>query len=288
MIFSMTGFAAQQVKVEAGTLVIELRSVNHRYLELHLRIDDTLRVFEPKLREVVAGRLGRGKVECRLALHGNESVAAEDEVSQSALARLAVLDKKVRHYFPESSPLTVAEVLRWPGVLATELVLTDDLADDVMATLDGALTELAESRAREGEKLKELILDRTSQMEILVEKVRPHIPALVRSYQEKLASRLRDAMQVADNERIGQELALFAQKIDVDEELSRLGAHLQEVRRVLAAGGIVGKRLDFLMQELNREANTLGAKSVATEISQTAMELKVLIEQMREQVQNIE
>jgi uncharacterized protein (TIGR00255 family) len=182
----------------------------------------------------------------------------------------------------------VAEVLHWPGVLATEQVPPENLTNDVAALLDKALSDLTDSRAREGEKLKELILDRALQIEILVQQVRPQLPVLMRAYQEKLAARLRDAMQVADNERISQELALFAQKIDVDEELSRLNTHLQELRRVLTAGGIVGKRLDFLMQELNREANTLGAKSVATEVSQTSMELKVLIEQMREQIQNIE
>jgi uncharacterized protein (TIGR00255 family) len=287
MIFSMTGFAAQQREVGAGTLIIELRSVNHRYLELQLRIDENLRAFEPRLREAVAACLGRGKVECRLALHAKEG-AVESEVSVHALACLATLSKAVLHHFPDSRPLSVAEVLRWPGVLAAEQVSAQALAADVAALLDEALVELTDSRAREGEKMKAHILDRASQMEALVEKVRPHLPILLQAYQEKLATRLREAMQVADDERIRQELAIFTQKIDVDEELSRLVAHLQEVRRVLAAGGSAGKRLDFLMQELNREANTLGAKSVATETSQVSMELKVLIEQMREQVQNIE
>ena len=169
-----------------------------------------------------------------------------------------------------------------------EQIPADALADDVGALLGEALEELTSSRSREGEKLKAMILDRVAQMEALVEKVRPLLPRLQQVYQEKLATRLRDAMQVADDERIRQELAIFAQKIDVDEELSRLTTHLHEVRRILSAGGAVGKRLDFLMQELNREANTLGSKSIATETSQVSMELKVLIEQMREQIQNIE
>ena len=288
MIFSMTGFAATQREVAAGALMVELRSVNHRYLELHLRIDDVLRKSEPYLRETITARLGRGKVECRVALHTREGNATEAEINLAALSRLAHLSNTVRHHVPETGAMTVADILRWPGILQTEQVSAEALATDVAVLLDLALQELTDSRAREGEKLKIMILERAAQMEALVEKVRPHLPALLQAYQEKLAARLREAMQVADDDRLRQELAIFAQKIDVDEELSRLVTHLQEVRRVLGAGGAVGKRLDFLMQELNREANTLGSKSVATETSQVSMELKVLIEQMREQIQNIE
>jgi uncharacterized protein (TIGR00255 family) len=288
MIYSMTGFAANTCEVATGTLSLELRSVNHRYLELQVRIDEELRAFEPMLREVVAARLGRGKVECRLVLHAQAGTATEMEVNNTALNRLATVSKAVSQFFPDSSPLSVAEILRWPGVLSTEPVPADELTKDVQALLKTTLDELTSSRAREGEKLKMLILERSAQIETLVDKVRPLLPMLLQSYQEKLATRLREAMQIADDERIRQELAIFAQKIDVDEELSRLTTHLQELRRVLTAGGVVGKRLDFLMQELNREANTLGSKSIASETSQVSMELKVLIEQMREQVQNIE
>lgn len=288
MIFSMTGFAATQREVAAGTLMIELRSVNHRYLELQLRIDDALRNCEPAVREAIAAKLGRGKVECRLVLHDREGAATEAELNLTALSRLAHLSSTVRQQMPEASAMTVTEILRWPGVLQSAQMAPDELSTAVGELLEQALQDMADSRAREGEKLKAMILDRAAQMRVLVEKVRPLLPTLLKAYQEKLAMRLREAMQVADDERIHQELALYAQKIDVDEELSRLTAHLQEVRRVLDKGGAVGKRLDFLMQELNREANTLGSKSVATETSQTSMELKVLIEQMREQIQNIE
>ena len=288
MIFSMTGFAVQQREVAGGTLILELRSVNHRYLELQLRIDEGLRSYEPLLREAITSHVGRGKIECRLVLRESNETATEPRVSEITLARLATLSETVRRHFPDSVPLSVSEVLHWPGVFSTEQVLPETLTADVTDILDKALGELVAARSREGEKLLALILERTTQIEALVEQVRPHLPVLLQAYQERLAIRLREAMLASDDERIRQELAIFAQKIDVDEELSRLITHLHEVRRVLATGGAVGKRLDFLMQELNREANTLGSKSVATETSRVSMELKVLIEQMREQIQNIE
>jgi uncharacterized protein (TIGR00255 family) len=288
MIYSMTGFAAAQSETAAGTLVVEMRSVNHRYLELHLRLDDALRVFEPQVREAISARLGRGKVEFRASLIAPSGESAPAELSANALEQLASLSASVQQSFPQSRPLSVADILRWPGVLRTEQVSVDALHTGLLAALEQVVAELTASREREGGKLAAIMLDRVAQMETLVARVRPLLPALLQTYQEKLASRIREALQTADEGRIHQELALYAQKIDVDEELGRLTTHLQEVRRVLAAGGTAGKRLDFLMQELNREANTLGSKSVSSETSQTSMELKVLIEQIREQVQNIE
>ncbi len=240
------------------------------------------------MREAIAARLGRGKVECRVSLIAPTSAAMAAEINVGMLDQLALMSAAVQQRFPQSSPMAVADILRWPGVLITEPVSGESLAADLMTVLQQCLDELAASRAREGEKLKALILERVAAMEAQVAKVRPLLPGLMQAYQEKLAVRLREAMQTVDDERIRQELALFAQKIDVDEELGRLTTHLQEVKRILAAGGAVGKRLDFLMQELNREANTLGSKSVSTDTSQVSMELKVLIEQMREQIQNLE
>ena len=288
MIFSMTGFAFQQRNVAGGTLILELRSVNHRYLELQLRIDEGLRSYEPLLRETITARIGRGKIECRLVLRESAQPETEPCVNETILMQLVSLSETIQSRFPDSIPLSVAEVLHWPGVISTEHILPETLTANVAGILDEALEELLAARSREGEKLLALILERTAQIETLVEQVRPHLPMLLLAYQEKLAIRLREAMLTSDDERIRQELAIFAQKIDVDEELSRLITHLHEVRRVLATGGAVGKRLDFLMQELNREANTLGSKSVATETSHVSMELKVLIEQIREQIQNIE
>jgi uncharacterized protein (TIGR00255 family) len=288
MIVSMTGFAARELAVAGGTLLLELRAVNHRYLELHLRVDEALRSFEPAMREAIAARLGRGKVECRVSLAVASSAAANAQIDPAALEQLVQLSCAIQQHFPQSQPLNVADILRWPGVLATEDVSRETLGADLLGLLAQGLQDLADSRAREGEKLKALILERVALMETQLARVRPLLPVLMQTYQDKLATRLREAMQGVDDERVRHELALFAQKIDVDEELGRLTTHLQEVRRILAAGGAVGKRLDFLMQELNREANTLGSKSVSTETSQVSMELKVLIEQMREQIQNIE
>lgn len=288
MIYSMTGFAVAQRDTAAGTLIIELRAVNHRYLELHLRLDDTLRAFEPQLREAISARLGRGKVECRASLIARSGESAKVEMSEAMLTQLAALSETAQRHFPQSRPLSLADILRWPGVLVTDSVAPDALGPDLSAALEQCLHELSASREREGAKTAAIMLDRVAQMEALVIKVRPLLPALIKAYQDKLAAKFSEILQTDDDVRIHQELALYAQKIDVDEELVRLTTHLQEVRRILTAGGAVGKRLDFLMQELNREANTLGSKSVSSETSQVSMELKVLIDQIREQVQNVE
>jgi uncharacterized protein (TIGR00255 family) len=287
-ICSMTGYAVVQSECMAGTLTVELRSVNHRYLELQLRLDDALRMFEPQLREMIAARVGRGKVECRVGLQTSSGEAIKAEPDRTMLKHLARMSEMVLEYFPDSRPLSIADILRWPGVLVTHEVEPEALGRELMRVMALCLDELTSSREREGARLAAAMLERVSRMEMLADKVRPLLPGLLRTYQEKLAARLREVLQSADDARIHQELALYAQKIDVDEELERLGAHLQEVRRVLDAGGAVGRRLDFLMQELNREANTLGSKSVSSETSQVSMELKVLIEQVREQIQNVE
>ena len=182
----------------------------------------------------------------------------------------------------------MADVLRWNGVLETPTASADELRATLLDLLQTVLQEFSASRAREGEKLKDFLLQRVDKIEALRNAVMPHVPAAIAAYEQKIIARLREAMQNTDDERIRQELALFATKIDVDEELSRLASHLGEMRRILSLGGAVGKRLDFLMQELNREANTLGSKSVDAEVSRSAMEMKILIEQMREQIQNLE
>src|SRR3989344_2540447 len=288
MIFSMTGFAALERETTNGVLIVELRSVNHRYLELQLKLDDSLRGFEPLVRELVTAKLGRGKVECRLSLMQRVDQARQAELDDSVLQQLAKMTAKAQQHFPQSQPLSVADILRWPGVVMSDGTDNAMLADEIREGLTQALQELADSRSREGAKLKILILERLADMEKLVEQVKPLLPLQIKAYQERLTAKLQEAMKSLDEERIRQELIMFAQRIDVDEELTRLTAHLQEVKRILDADSAAGKRLDFLMQELNREANTLGSKSVSTEVSQVSMALKVLIEQMREQVQNIE
>lgn len=288
MIYSMTGFASATRETPQGALALELRTVNHRYLDVAFRLDESLRALEPAMREAIAAHLGRGKVECRLGLSARQDGDGGLQLNTALVRQLVEMGHLLQEYVSDSRPLSVADILRWPGVVGGAGPALEALRQPCLELLQNALGELSASRKREGEKLKGFLLERIAQMESIVAGVLPHLPRLIAAYQEKLSARLKEAVGNADDERIRQELALFTQKIDVDEELSRLRAHFDEVRRVLDKGGAVGKRLDFLMQELNREANTLGSKSVAVETSQASMELKILIEQMREQIQNLE
>jgi uncharacterized protein (TIGR00255 family) len=288
MILSMTGFAAVAADLPGVSLAVELRSVNHRYLDLQLRLPDELRGLETALRERVAAELRRGKVECRVTLARTAQSAAALAIDTSRVAQLAAAAAAIQAHAPGAAPLTTAEILRWPGVLAEPTVAPEELAAHTHELLARALVELAQSRRREGARTAAMLEERCLGIETQVARVAPRIPALHAAYAEKLGARLREAGLDPDQERLRQELALFATKTDVAEEVARLSTHVAEVRRVLAAGGSAGKRLDFLMQELHREANTLGSKSVDAELSQASLELKVLIEQMREQVQNIE
>ena len=288
MIFSMTGYAAQEKSLDNATLILELRAVNSRYLDLHFKLDDNLRSLEPLMRELIGAQLSRGKIECKLNLMARTSTLQAAEIDPAMLQQLAAMQATAQKHFPQSRDLSVADILRWPGVLISEAEGESKLADEVKALLQEGLQALNASRAREGEKLKALILERLAQIEQLVETVKPLLPTLTQEYQAKLEAKLNESLKNLDPERLAQELVLFAQRIDVDEELSRLTAHISEVKRILNSDAPAGKRLDFLMQELNREANTLGSKSVAVETTKVSMELKVLIEQMREQIQNIE
>jgi uncharacterized protein (TIGR00255 family) len=288
MIYSMTGYAVAASELAFGILNLEIRSVNHRYLDIQFRIPDELRPLEAGLRDRASARINRGKVEVRIAIAKSAASQSNSQLDDALLGQLAQLDARVKSVLPGGQSLSVADVLRWPGILGNDNPVPEELQVTCGQLLDRALDELTASRAREGEKLKNLLLERIAAMETLVAKLIPRMPQLVNSYRERLAARLKDAMISLDDERLKQELVLFASKIDVDEELSRLTAHFGEIRRILDKGGAAGKRLDFLMQELNREANTLGSKSVDMEFTQTSMNLKVLIEQMREQIQNIE
>jgi len=288
MILSMTGFAAVAAELPGAALAVELRSVNHRFLDLQVRLPDELRGLEATLRDQILGELKRGKVECRVSLSRSAADAASLAVDLARVGELAKAASDVAKGAPGARPLSVGEILRWPGVLAEPSVPPDELAAHARRLVGEALTDFSASRAREGAKLVATLVERCDAIEAQVARVAPRIPAIQAAYAEKLGARLREAGLDSDGERLKQELALFATKVDVAEELSRLGAHIAEVRRVLTAGGAAGKRLDFLMQELHREANTLGSKSVDAELSQASLEMKVLIEQMREQVQNLE
>jgi uncharacterized protein (TIGR00255 family) len=284
----MTGFAALEQPIEGATLLLELRAVNSRYLDLHFKLDETLKSFEPQIRELIGAQLSRGKVECKINLIQRTQSAQAPQLDEQLMQQLAAMQIKTQQFFPESRALSVADILRWPGVVQQEELSHETLAEDIRKLVAQGLHDLTASRAREGEKMKALILDRVAQIEALVAKVKPLLPQLNKEYQAKLELKLQETIKTVDQERIAQELVLFAQRNDVDEELSRLTAHVSEVKRILNADVPAGKRLDFLMQELNREANTLGSKSVSVQTTQVSMELKVLIEQMREQIQNIE
>jgi uncharacterized protein (TIGR00255 family) len=288
MIASMTGFAAATAELPGCSLSVELRSVNHRYLDVQVKLPDELRALDTALRDLLTSEVRRGKVDCRIALNHALPGAATLAIDAGRVAQLRDAAAEVLRHAPNSAPISVADILRWPGVLTEPSLPPETLAERVLELARSTLEELAASRLREGAKLKAMLEERCGGIEAQVERVAPRIPAIHTAFVEKLGARLKEAGLDPDAERLKTELALFAAKIDVAEELSRLAAHVAEVRRVLAAGGASGKRLDFLMQELNREANTLGSKSVDAELSQAALEIKVLIEQMREQVQNIE
>ena len=288
MIYSMTGFATAAKELDTGSLTLELRAVNHRYLDLQLRIPDELTMLESALREALTAQLTRGRVDCRISFVARHSEQNPALLNSALLGQLAQWSKQIKTALPEAASLGVADVLRWNGMLHTTTLPADTLQAAALELLKNILREFGSAREREGEKLKAFLLQRIAQIAVLCASVAPRIPGAIAAYEEKLGTRLRLIMQNDHDERLRQEISLFASKVDVDEELSRLQIHLAEIKRVLAQGGAVGKRLDFLVQELHREANTLGAKSVDTEVSRAAMEIKLLIEQMREQIQNIE
>ena len=291
MIHSMTGYAAASRDLGSAVMNLEIKSVNSRYLDISFRLGEDLRFLEMPLRERIAGRIARGKIECRGYLQAQpaQGAAARQRAPDPLLlAELGSLDAAVREVLPQAAPLSVAEVLRWPGVLGDDSLSNEQLqvaAQELFATL---LDDFVASRSREGAKLADVLKERAARMREQVHAAEPLLPAALAAYRERLATKLREAVANLDEERIRQEVGVFAAKIDVAEEIARLVTHMDELERVLKKGGAVGKRLDFLMQELNREANTLSSKSVSGEVTAIALELKLLIEQMREQVQNLE
>lgn len=284
----MTGYAVATHELAHGTLALEVKSVNGRFLDISFRIAEELRAAEPALRELIGAAIARGKVDCRLAFNAAGPARDAAALDASTLTILKRFSDQVQAAVPGALPLRVAEVLHWPGIFGEDPDAGETMRNAAVALARTALRELNASRTREGAKLEETIHARTAAIRARLADLQPVIPQAIAAYQEKLAAKLREALGTNDDERIRQEIAVFGVRIDVAEELSRLATHLDEVERVLAGGGIVGKRLDFLMQELNREANTLGSKSLSREISQAALEFKLAIEQMREQVQNLE
>jgi uncharacterized protein (TIGR00255 family) len=284
----MTGYAAASADSPGGRLSIELRSVNSRFLDLQLRIADELRALEPILRELIGARLARGKIDCRFFLNESSVAAKRERLNAEALERLKTLAAEAQAAFPAAAALSIADVLRWSGVIAEQAADEETLRRIAAEICTRALDDLVAARAREGAKLAASILERVAAMRRRVEDVAPLVPQAVAAYQAKITERLREAIGAADDDRVRSEIALFSAKVDVDEELERLRVHLSEVERALGKGGAMGKRLDFVAQELNREANTLASKSASQPVSDCALELKLLVEQIREQVQNIE
>jgi uncharacterized protein (TIGR00255 family) len=288
MIQSMTAFARSQSQGESASIVCELRSINHRYLEMSMRLPDVLHELEVHLRERVRHHIKRGKIECSLRYQSNEAAGVEIVINTALVEKLCEANKIIAALLKNPAPTNPMDLLRWPGVLQVEELDVESVKGEVLQLVERTLESLVEARCREGAQLKELFLQRLNGMTQELAKVRERLPTILSGQRERLLGRFTDASLQFDTSRLEQELVLLAQKIDITEEIERLDTHIAEVNRILKQGGTVGRRLDFLMQELNREANTLGSKSIDAETTRSSVELKVLIEQMREQVQNVE
>ena len=288
MVRSMTAFARQELAKDWGTLTLELRSVNHRYLDVSLRLPEDFRNLESKIREKISAKLARGKVDVGLRFLRTETSSGEIIIDKELVQQIANASREIDHILYNPEAVSSLDLLRWPGVIKTPELDSAELTTTLFELLDVTLEELLEGRVREGEKLAGLIQQRCQSISDVIVEVKKRLPEIMQIWREKLLKRIQDASVEVDENRLEQELVIIAQKTDVDEELDRLVTHVTEVERVLKEQKPIGRRLDFLMQELNREANTLGSKSIDTETTKASVDLKVLIEQMREQIQNIE
>jgi len=288
MIRSMTGYARLERSTEFGTLSWELRSVNHRYLDLGFRMPDEFRSMEPAFRTQVSAVLKRGKIECGLRLTALPGTASPLTINMQVLDQLLAHTREIAEKLPAAAAPNPLEVLRWPGLLGEPETDPEPAQKAATELLGETLAQLSQNRASEGERIREMLITRCETMDEILRFVREKMPDVMSNLRQRLRDRIAQLSEEVDNERIEIELAMLAQKFDVDEEMDRLRSHLTEVRSTIDRDDPIGRRLDFLMQELNREANTLSSKSQDTEVTRAAVELKVLIEQMREQIQNIE
>jgi uncharacterized protein (TIGR00255 family) len=284
----MTGFSTAEARVGSFRLVWEIRSVNHRFLELGFRLPEDVRAVEPECRELVGTVIKRGKVDCSLKISADASAAGADAIVGGALERLRSLEAQVRREFADAQPLTTQEILRWPGVLEEPALNLEALGEAVKTCLAAALRALTEARAREGGRIAEMLEKRNAGITALIAGIKPQLDGVQARYRDRLRDRLQRLEVQADPERLEQELALIAQRVDVAEEIDRLASHVAEVQAILQRSEPIGRRLDFVIQELNREANTFASKVQEEALTRVGVELKVLIEQMREQVQNLE
>ncbi|MFT2092903.1 YicC/YloC family endoribonuclease [Paraglaciecola sp. 2405UD69-4] len=287
MIYSMTAFARRELKAEWGTAVWEIRSVNQRFLETYFRLPEQFKGMEPVLRERFRKQLQRGKVECALRFFANDAAVGKLNLNED-LAKQVMQAANWVQAQGESAGVNPLDVLKWPGVMSAEEADMDSIQADILKEFDLTLTDFIAARATEGVNLKVMIEQRLDGIKAEVEKVTAYMPEVIKWQREKILSRFEEAKIELESTRVEQEMVMLAQKVDVAEELDRLVSHISETYKILKKGGAVGRRLDFMMQEFNRESNTLGSKSINTDITQSAVELKVLIEQMREQIQNIE
>lgn len=287
MIQSMTGYARHELKAEWGSAVWEIRSVNQRYLETNFRLPDQFRSLENLLRERFRKQLQRGKVDCGLRLNIERSQQSSLNLNES-LAESVIESARWIAERARNPQINVMDVLKWPGVVDAQEEDMDAIQRDVLSALEQALNAFIDTRKSEGDALKSMLEERLQGVEKQVAVVREHMPAVMQWQRERIQKRFEEAQLELDPQRLEQEMIMLAQKVDVAEELDRLGAHTKEARSILNKGGACGRRLDFMMQEFNREANTLASKSINADITAAAVELKVLIEQMREQIQNIE
>jgi len=284
----MTAFARCEAQASFGVLTWEIRSINHRYLEVGLRAPEELRGLEARVRDVVAKQLQRGKVDCTLRFQSHADIAPEVPVNEELAQRLIQACARIQALMPQAAPFSALDVLRWPGVLNVTQTDTQEIQERALSLLTETLAELVTTRAREGDKLRDFLAERCTAMRTIVTQVQTRLPEIAQRIREKLHKRLEELLAEVDQARLEQELAHLAQKMDVAEEIGRLLAHFSEIDHLLKQKDPVGRRLDFLMQELHREANTLGSKSADIDTTRASVDLKVNIEQMREQVQNIE
>ncbi len=287
MIHSMTGFARQRVVTEWGTLQCEMRSVNHRYLELSVRLPDVLRDIDPAVRQLCKHSLARGKVDC--TLHFEPHAATENlQLNHELAQQLLAAEHTLAQQYAVPIGLNAATLLRWPGMLATAEVDQDQIQNVCLKLIEQVVQQLVAARQQEGEQIAQILLDKLTAITACTQQVQERLPVIQARYQQKLTQRFTEAQVTLEPDRLAQEMLLLAQKMDVAEELDRLTAHIQTFKTTLQSGAVVGRKLDFLMQEFNREANTLGSKSVDAGTTQAAVDLKVVIEQLREQVQNVQ
>jgi len=283
----MTAFARQETATDIGKLILEMRSVNHRYLDLNFRLSDMLRELEPDFREVIKSILSRGKVDINIRLETSET-ASSLEINYPLAEDILKLHHKLYEISPEIAPVDFISLLKWPGILNQAQQLTDEIKKQVITACEQCVNALVENRKREGDALAETVDNRLAQCQIYVAEIKKYYPEQLAQQKQRLSDRLKDILEQLDSTRLEQEMIILAQKLDIAEEIDRLSTHIKEFRYMMNKGGQVGRRMDFLLQEMNREANTMASKAIDAKIQHAVVEIKVLLEQIREQAQNIE